>query len=124
MSLTSFEAIGIELEKFEKSALYQHKYNKVLMIIKNHPATNPIKSHIIENVALISGIQVRAIVKHARMRFRPIGSNQKGYFWAKDHNEFSPTINHIHERWRSLFFMYQRMQETFKIEQQTSLFQE
>jgi hypothetical protein len=53
----------------------------------------------IEEQVQISGVQVRAIVSHLRVVERqPIGSDQRGYFWARSREELKTTIEHMKQR--------------------------
>lgn len=41
---------------------------------------------------------VRAMVNYLRRNKKPIGSSAGGYFWAVNHNELRPTLEHMYQR--------------------------
>ena len=41
---------------------------------------------------------VRAMVNHLRRTKRPVASSASGYFWAVNHQELRPTLEHLYQR--------------------------
>lgn len=41
---------------------------------------------------------VRAMVNHLRRSRKPIASSAAGYFWAVNHQELRPTLEHMYQR--------------------------
>jgi len=41
---------------------------------------------------------VRAMVNYLRRNKKPIASSAAGYFWAVNHQELRPTLEHMHQR--------------------------
>lgn len=50
----------------------------------------------------IKDSDVRAMVNFLRRSKQPIGSAAGGYFWAVNHQELRSTLEHLHERIRSM----------------------
>ncbi len=55
--------------------------------------------------------QVSALIGYLRMQGYPIGSNGKGYFWAKDPEHLDETIEHMESRLRQQFIITHKLKE-------------
>jgi biotin operon repressor len=100
--MKSFENQDLQLSKDEIKLI-----PLFLKGIKKYNINYPISSKKIEAGLKIKGTKVRAIVRYLRRQGYPIGSNERGYFYARNHFEMEETITHIEQRIKS-------MQETLK----------
>jgi hypothetical protein len=82
----------------KQKTINQFQYDLVIGSIKLHGFDNPISSKTLESENGLSGSGVREIIREARHRKIPIGSDDRGYYICKNAGEFQHTINHLKSR--------------------------
>jgi hypothetical protein len=92
MSLTNFE----DLDEMLDSLHEDHSW--VLNKIKQYAIEFPIKSARLESEYSIGGPGIRKIIRYYRLKGVPIGSSSKGYYLARNKEEYDLTLAHLKER--------------------------
>ena len=86
--------------------------SNVLNTIKEHGIDNPILSTHLERIHELTGPEIRYIVSNARLRGEPIGSGEKGYFYARRSEELDQTIAHLRGREFKISIVRERLEYT------------
>lgn len=92
MSLTHYEDLDVLLDSLEP------RHAIIIDAIKRFTIDDPIKSYEIEVTYSIGGPAVRKIVRYYRLLGQPIGSGSKGYYLARNKEEYDLTLAHLRER--------------------------
>ena len=119
MALSGYDKYNQEMEEFEKGPLYNTKYALLIdTLIKkclgvNNSKDNKYFCDLLEfnepGKKAHDGSKLRDLVKHARRKGVPIGSNGTGYFYARNKEEYEQSIQHMLERKNSLEFTTLKM---------------
>jgi len=120
--LTDFPRYNLEIERFKKGKLYSKIYRNAIEFIQlNGRKNKPVSSKTLEEYFGIGGKSLRTIVSFARCEDGfPIGSNNDGYFWAKNIDEINDTINHMEERAFKIQKAANSLKEAFATQNQLS----
>lgn len=110
--LTGFEKQNAEMEKFEKSKLYEKAYKGLVHKLYLEINREPIYADFFCALYGINKAEVRSIIRHARRSGHPLASSEKGY-WVETNFDKLMTdgIANLNERISSLQFTVSRMRK-------------
>lgn len=118
--LTDFDKYNAEMKQFEEFPLFLGCYHRLMRIFQRNKG-NTVTSDELEKHLCISGAEVRKLINHARKSLEPIGSGQKGYFYASTLKEIEPTIKHLEERANAIYHVAACLKKCFQDNNQTEL---
>ena len=122
MNLTSFDSVNFDLT-FEDRCRVQ---NLVTILKDETTIDKPIPSEDLEpRIGLTgksSGVKLRALVSYMRAHLHlPIGSGDKGYFWARNRQELESTKQHLAQRTSKMHAVIAGLEQAFPPEEQGRL---
>jgi hypothetical protein len=91
----------------------------IYQIIRRHGIKNPVMSNVLEEQFSISGVDVRIIVGKLRDEGEPIGSNERGYYFANSLSELKPATRHLKSRALKMLARVRNMERGFGGEKET-----
>ncbi len=107
MSLPGFEDVpGLSRKVIKKSTTC------LSFLQYNTSEASPRISHGFQVAYKFVPSQVSALMAYLRMQGYPVGSNGKGYFWAREPGELDQTIEHMESRIRRQSVVLQKMKST------------
>ena len=98
------------------------KYDLVVSCIKCYKFDTPVKNNQICKDYKLSGVELRDIVREARRKGIPIGSDPRGYYICKEKSELLHTLNHLKSRSLSMLQTISYMEKIFNETYQLDMF--
>ena len=98
------------------------KYDLVIGSIKCYTRDNPVTNNTLCKSYKLSGVMLRDIVREARRKKIPIGSDSKGYFLCKDKDDLLHTLDHLKSRSFSMLETISCMEKIFNETYQIGMF--
>jgi hypothetical protein len=74
------------------------KADSVIKLISEYRRSRPITSKKIEDLLGVPGATIRDVVREARRKKIPIGSNSSGYYLITKQSELDETVKHLRSR--------------------------
>lgn len=107
MSLPGFEDVPGLTEKVIVKSTTCLSY-----LMHNTSESNPCISRSFQHAYKFVPSQVSSLISYLRMQSYPIGSNGKGYFWARKPEELDQTIEHMESRIRRQSVILHKLKAT------------
>jgi len=83
---------------------------------------SPVKSAALERAFRCKGGSIRDAIEELRRGGKPIGSDQRGYYYAATKEELEPTLAHLERRAMSMLATIKQLRAIYAAESQLSIF--